>query len=119
MQEWLGAGTPLQSNLELVVTLMKTLVLIVAFCDTLSMLAKLGHFRRDWKTGNASDCSQGICLVVIWVFGLCQSSERSLSFPGRDPPASERTCCCLTSWGLRQTAKPAPTPLGRATPSSH
>lgn len=90
MQEWMGAGSPSQSNLELVVTLMKTLVLIVEFCDTLSIVAKLGHFRRDWETGNASDGSQAICLVVIWVFVLCQSSERSSSSPGRDPPASER-----------------------------
>lgn len=57
MQEWMGADTPSQSNLELVVTLMKTLVLIVEFCDTLSIVAKLGHFRRDWETGNASDGS--------------------------------------------------------------
>lgn len=91
MQEWLGAGTPRSQTWSWAVTLMKTLVLIAAFCDTLSMLAKLGYFHRDWETGNASDCSQGICLVVIWVFVLCQSSERSLSSPGRDPPASERT----------------------------
>lgn len=59
MQERLGAAKP-GAGCEPV----KTLILIVNFYDTLSTLAKLGHFRGDWKTGNATGYSQAVCLVI-------------------------------------------------------